>query len=186
MTEQYSQQSINGQPSPLSLRVVPTAPPVAGGIDTEAVFWPGMAAEAVIVGSGLSVAGSISVGSIIEVSEPGLYQVSWTLVDLAAPASTPLNIVRGAAVPITGGNGYPALDLVAGTPLGVEEVSFTPVVVAPENKTFSTTFRVTGEDLEDTGAVVNPRRQIRFSAFGGAIAGFAPPGTVIGVTRISR
>ena len=186
MTEQYQQQSINGQPSALSLRVTPLAPPIAGATDTEAIFWPSLAADAVIVGSGLSVAGSAAVGSIIEVSEPGLYQVSWTLVDLAAPASTPINIVRGASVPITGGNGYPAVDPVAGTPLGVEQVSFTPVVTPPENKIFGAVFRVTGEDLEDAGAVVNPNRQIRFSALGGAIVGFAPPGTQIDINRISR
>ena len=74
MTEQYQEEDINGQPSPLSLSiVVPTVPIVAAAPPNDsAIFFPSAAADAVIVGTGLSVAGTAATGTLFEISAPGL------------------------------------------------------------------------------------------------------------------
>lgn len=184
MTEQYQTEDINGQPSPLSLRANPSAPPVAGGVDTEAIFWPTLAADAVVVGEGLAVAGSAANGTIIEVSQPGEYLVSLTLVD-GTPGPNPINIIRGATLAITAGNGYPALDYATGIPLFAEAVGFTPTVAPPVNSIITSSFRITGADLVDAGAVVNPNRQIRFSAAAAVIPALLELGTLISIERVS-
>jgi len=187
MTQQYQEESINGQPSALSLRANPSALPAAGVVDTEAIFWPTLAGDAVIVGDGLAVAGDANVGTIIEVGQPGLYQVSLTLAD-GTPGPNLVNIVRGATVAITVGNGYPAADFVTGTPLGVEMLGFTPSAAPPPfNVTLISTFRVTGTDIANVGTngTVNPRRQIRFSADAAVIPALFAPGTLIDIQRTS-
>jgi len=187
MTEQYLEEDINGQPSPLSLRANPLAPAIAGAIDDVAIFWPSLAADAAIIGEGLSVLGDASVGSIIQVAQPGLYSVSLTTTEDPVGTSAPLNIIRGAPAAITAGNGYPALDYLSGIPLGAEAVGFTPAGLPPPiNEEFSAIFRVTGTDLVDPVGGINPRRQIRFAALGPAIPGLFPPGTLISVARVSR
>lgn len=187
MTSQYQEESINGQPAPLSLLVNPTAAPVAGLVDTEAVFWPSLPADAAIIGSGISVVGSAAVGSIIEISAPGLYEVEWTLSELVG-TGVPVNIVRGATVPIIAGNGYPAADYAVGLPLGAIAIGFTqaPPLAAPINAQISTQFRILDTDLEDPVGGVNPGRQIRFAAPALVIPTLVEFSTLISVARVSK
>jgi len=185
MTQQYQEESINGQPSALSLRANPSVLPAAGLVDTEAIFWPSLAGDAVIVGDGLAVAGDANVGTIIEVGQPGLYQVSLTLVDLT-PGPNQFNILRGATLAITVGNGYPAADFAAGIPLGAEMIGQTPIGVPPPfNTTDISMMRITGADLEDPTGGVNSNRQIRFSALAAVIPSLLNLGTLIDIQRVS-
>lgn len=181
MTVQYETEDINGQPSPLSLSlVVPVAPPVAGGVDTEAIFWPSAAADAVVTGNGITVAGSAAAGTIFQFTQPGVYEVIWTQGDLV-PIGSPLNILRGVTVAVTAGNGYPALDFTVAGVIATKVVS----AAIPDTVTLSATFRITNADLVDAGLVVNANRQLRLSAVGAQIGGLAPPSTSLTITRVS-
>ena len=185
MTEQYQVEDINGQPSALSLRVNPLAPGVPGGVSTDAIWWSSLAADAVIEGEGLSVAGSAADGSIIEISQPGLYEVKLWLSD-DTPGPNPVNILRGVTVDITAGNGYPAVDWAAGLALGLEGLLWTPIgVPAPVSGYVSASFRISGVDLVDPVGGVNPNRQIRFSAAAAVIPALIPPTQLIQVDRVS-
>jgi len=186
MTQQYQEESINGQPAPLSLTVNPLVAPAAGGVNTDAIFWPTLAADAVIVGNGLAVAGNAALGSIIEIDQPGVFSVEFTTADLGFVVPTSINILRGVpAGTIIGAPTYPSLDFVGVPSPGVEAVGFTQAA-APENVTISTTFRITEADLVDPAGGVNPNRQIYFSGVAAQIPTFAPPGTLISVQRVSR
>lgn len=185
MTEQYQVEDINGQPSALSLRVNPVTGPVAGVVNTEAIFWSSLAADSTIVGEGLSVAGDANEGSIIEISQPGLYEVNLWLSD-DTPGPNEINILRGTTLAITAGNGYPAQDWLTGIPLGLEGIMWSPnTLPAPVSAYISATFRITGADLTDTNNVVNPNRQIRFSAAAAVIPLLLPETTLIQVSRVS-
>jgi len=192
MTTQYQEEDINGQPAPLSLLVtnpsgsaVPV-PPAAGLVNTEAVFWPTFAADAQIVGNGLSVAGNASLGTIVEFSAPGLFEVSWQ-VGFFGPAGLPLNILLGAVQPITGAAGYPSLDFVGAPSPGIIAVSDrTAAIFPPDSLVLMAQFRITDAALVDAGAVVNPLRQMFFSAGAVDIPGMANPITQINIARVSR
>ena len=180
MTEQYQVEDINGQPSPLSLRANPSATAVPGLVDTEAFFWPTLAADAVIVGEGLVVAGDANQGTIIQVGQPGLYEISFVS---TAPLAVVYNILRGAAGPIVAPF-YPALDFASGIPLGAMMVGFTGAP-PPLNTQYSVQFRITGTDLVDPVGGVNPNRQVRFSAAAADIPSLIHLGTLIEINRVS-
>lgn len=187
MTQQYQEESINGQPSPLSLRVNPRAIPAPGGVSTEAIWWPTLAADAVIEGDGISVAGNAADGSIIEISQPGLYEAKLWMSD-DTPGPNPINILRGVAVDITAGNGYPVIDWPFAASFGLEGLLWTPdSVTGPISNFVSATFRITGTDLANVGTndTVNPNRQIRFSADAVVIPALLHPFTMIQIDRVS-
>lgn len=181
MTEQYQEQDINGQPSPLSLVAIPLVIPVPGGVDTDAIFWPSLAADAVIVGNGIEVAGDAASGSIIQFTAPGLYEATLVLADTVA-GGFPVNMLRGVTAPITA-PAYPSLDFLAAA--GVEDIAFI-VVAAPDNGKVRATFRITGTDLVDPTVGINPNRQLRFSYPSASILTIAPPGTRLAINRVSR
>ncbi len=191
MTVQYQEEDINGQPSPLSLLVVDPSgaapvPPAAGLVNTSAVFWPTFAADAQIVGNGLSVAGDASLGTIVEFSAPGLFQVTWQFGFFVPPAGLPQNILLGAVQPITGPT-YPSLDFVGAPSPGVIAVSERALgSFPPDSAILTATFRMTDAALVDVGGVVNPLRQMFFSAATLDIPGIANPITQIHVVRTSR
>ncbi len=182
MTEQYQEQDINGSPSPLSLIAQITGPAIPGAIDGSAIFWASLATDAVIVGNGIGVAGSAALGSIIQFTEPGLYSARLVTSDAAAGAA-PLNLLRGVAVAITAGNGYPSADF-ALVP-GVEDVSVI-TLPAPDNDEVSSIFRITGPDLVDPTGGINPNRQVRFAYVPPLIPTLVPAGTLLTINRISR
>ncbi len=190
MTEQYQTEDINGQPSPLSLRVTDPSgaapvPPAAGLVNTSAVFWPTFAADAQIVGNGLSVAGDASLGTIVQFSAPGLFAVSWQFGFFVPPAGLPQNILLGAVQPITAPT-YPSLDFVGAPSPGVIAVSDRALgSFPPDSAILTAQFRITLEALVDAGAVVNPLRQMFFSAAELDIPGMANPITQIHIERVS-
>jgi hypothetical protein len=190
MTVQYQEEDINGQPSPLSLLVTnPGAaltPPAAGLINTSAVFWPTFATDAQIVGNGLSVAGNASLGTIVEFSAPGLFQVTWQFGFSPPPGGLPQNLLLGAVQPIVGPI-YPALDFVGGPSPGVIAVSDRALGASPpDSAILSATFRMTDAALVDVGGVVNPLRQLFFSAATLDIPTMSNPITQIHIVRTSR
>lgn len=185
MTQQYQEESINGQPSAQSLRVIPSAAPVPGGVNTEAIFWPTLAGDAVISGDAISIGGSAALGSIIQFNQPGVYTVQFVTADLGFAGPYPINILRGvpAGTPIAAPT-YPSLDFVGVPSPGVEGVTFV-TAAAPENVVLEATFRVTSADLVDPAGGVNPNRQVQLSAPAASIPTLAPPGTLISVQRTS-
>lgn len=182
MTEQYQEESINGQPSPLSLiSNISGGLAAPGVIDTEAIWWSTLAVESAIAGSGIEVAGSAAVGSIIQFTQPGLFSVLLQIQNTVAP--TPLNILRGATtLPITAGNGYPADNFVPGFP-GVEAVFS---IFNGQMSAISAEFRITGADLVDPDVGVNPNRQLRFSYPAANIPTLDPLRTRLTINRVSR
>ena len=183
MTKQYETEDINGQPSPLSLSlVVPTADPVAGGVDTDAIFWPTAAADAVVNGNGIAVAGSAAAGTIIEFTQPGVYEVIWTQGE-SVPIGSPLNILRGVAVAVTAGNGFPSTDFSLAGVIATKIILLANAI--PDSVTLSATFRITNADLVDPAGAVNPDRQLRFSAEAAQIPLLLPAFTSLTVTRVS-
>jgi len=184
MTEQYAQESINGMPSPLSLRAQITGASVAGLVETEAVYWPSLSMDASIEGSGISIAGDANVGSIIEFSAPGLYSAN--LVIGAIPsADVPINILRGVSIPVTAANSYPAPDFTKAP--GVDDIGwFEAAFPAPLNIKLSSTFRITNDDLADPDSGgVNPNRQLRFSCLAAEIPTIITPTTLLTISRVS-
>lgn len=185
MTEQFQEESINGQPSPLSLIATPAAPAAPGLVDTEAIFWASLAADAAIVGNGIEVAGDANVGSIIQFTQPGLFEIQLVTATTAPAPPFAINLLRGVTVPITGGNGYPALDFVTGA-LGAIDLGFFGAL-APEGLVkLTSTFRIRNIDLADPIVGVNPDRQIRFSMAGPTILDLFPPSTRLEISRVSR
>jgi len=179
MTEQYLPQSINSAPATVSFAAQPTVDPVAGVVSTEAFYWSTLSADSAAVG-GISVAGDANAGSILQFSAPGLYQL--TISGSVTPAGG-FNIVRGATLDITAGNGYPAVDFATGDPLGV--IGLIAPGAAPVGFNLTATFRISDVDLEDPVGSVNPNRQIRFAAAAADIPGVLAVSTKITATRIS-
>lgn len=184
MTKQYQSEDINGQLSPLSLQITPpSAPPVAGGTNTEAVFFPTAAADAVIVGNGISIAGDAALGTIIQFSQPGVFVMDLNF-SAGGGGAPRFNVVRGALLPITAGNGFPFVDVsaaavAAGVIVSIPLNTATP----PGNVRFSVTFQIASVDLTDVGGVVNPNRQVLFSLATALIPALSAPGTSIVINR---
>jgi hypothetical protein len=185
MTQQYQEESINGQPGAQSLVVVPSAPAVPGGVNTEAAFWPTLAGDATIVGDAISIVGNAALGTIIQFAQPGVFSMQFVTANLGFAAPTPVNILRGVPLgTLIVAPTYPSLDFVGVPSPGVEAVDFF-TAAAPENVALNTTFRILTDDLVDPAGAVNPNRQVLISAAAVDIPGFAPPGTRILVQRVS-
>ena len=183
MTKQYETESINGQPSPLSLSlVVPAVDPVAGGTDTDAIFWSTAAADAVVTGNGIAVAGDAAAGTIFEFTQPGVYEVIWTQGE-SVPTGAALNILRGVRILVTAGNGFPSDDFTLAGVIATKVILLANAI--PDSVTLSATFRITSEDLVDAGAVVNVDRQLRFSAVAAEIPLLLRAFTSLTISRVS-
>lgn len=190
MTVQYQEEDINGQPSPLSLTItVPTVPIVAAAPPNDAaIFFPSGAADAVIVGTGISVTGTAATGTLFEISKPGLYTASFQAVDGGLTAS-PFNILRGAIVGTLGPPLYAVPDFVGAPSPGIIGVGETngPADTPTTPFRVEDTFRIADSDLVDPpGGPVNPLRQIVFVTFGPVIAAMLPPFIKVAINRVSR
>ena len=189
MTTQYQEESINGQPAPLSLILtVPTAALVAGAApNAAAVFFPSAEADAVIVGTGIGIGGSAASGTQFEISQPGLFIASLQGVDTGLSAS-PFNILRGVAIGTIAPPLYPAIDFVGAPSPGIIAVGETigpgDTLTAPFK--VSATLRITDADLVDPAGGVNPDRQITFSTIAPVLAAMPLPFIQVAITRISR
>jgi len=189
MTVQYQEESINGQPAPLSLTItVPTVPPVAAAPPNDAaIFFPSAAADAVIVGTGLGVAGTAATGSLFEFSQPGLFRIAFQAADAGLSGST-FNILRGATIGTLSAPFYPAPDFVGVPSPGIIGLGFT----TGPGDILGTTFiveaftRIDDADLVDPVGGVNPNRQVEFVTFGPVIAALAPATIQVSINRVSR
>jgi len=188
MTNQYQEEDINGQPSALSLRLVPTAPPVpVVGPNDASLFLPTAVADAVITGSGIAIGGDATTGNLYQISQPGLFRVSFTVADSGLTGS-PINILRGAIVGTIGGILYPAVDFVGAPAPGIVGLGNTS---SPGDVLGSTTMveafvRITNADLVDPVGGVNPNRQIIIAVFPPIILGLIPATAIqITIDRVS-
>jgi hypothetical protein len=186
MTQQYQEESINGQPGTQSLRLVPSAVPVpVAGPNDAALFLPTAAADAVIEGDAIEIAGGPALGNIYQVNQPGLYSVSFSSTD-AGLLGAVTNLLRGANQGAIGAILYPSPDFVSAP--GVIGVGSTtaPGDVLGTITTVSALTRISGADLVDPPGGVNTNRQIVVGIFPPAIAGLAVPGAIeIAIARVS-
>ena len=185
MTEQYQEESINGQPAPLSVSMfVPTAPPVPGGVDDAAIFWPSFALDATFIGDGITVAGGAANGTILEISKPGVFTIE-TAISTGLGAGSPMMILRGTTLlPVSTANFYPSFGFT--TPVGAGTIAGGSLTGPPISLYLSNTFRITLDDLVDSPIGPNPNRQLRFSVTTASIIGLLPDFTSVVLTRVSR
>lgn len=162
MTVQYQEENINGQPAPLSLRLVPTAAAVAVvGPNSSSLFLPTAVADAVITGSGITIEGDATTGNLYTFSQPGLFRIAFTSTDASA-SGFPMNILRGATLGSISAPLYPAPDFVGFPSPGIVSVGFnrSPGDVLGQTFTTEAFVRMTNADLADPAGGVNPNRQV--------------------------
>lgn len=184
MTEQYQEQDINGQPSPLSLTLQPTGPMAAGVVDDAAIFFTSGPADAVIVGEGLVLGGDANVGTIIFVRAPGVYDVKFSSFNTAILVPPIFNLIRDPTlVPVNAANGYPAPDFATFSGVTID-VGLQNSGIAPGGIfNIFATMRVTNAQISN---VPFGGPQIRISAAGASIPTLLPPATLLTVERVSR
>lgn len=189
MTVQYQEENINGQPAPLSLRIVPTAVaiPVVGP-NSSSLYLPTAVADAVITGSGITIEGDATTGNLYTFSQPGLFRVAFTSTDASA-AGLPMNILRGATVGTIGAPLYPWPDFVGFPSPGIVSVGFNRAAGDVLGQTFTTEafVRMSNADLADpAGGGINPNRQVVIAVDPAVAAALLPFAAIeVAIDRVS-